>query len=163
MSFQADSDCKPSEQNGSDARNGSSSTAEGNGNFGNQATISSTVQQLYELENGVFGTHLNHCGTSEWLWELQLVGPDIDVTLSVGIPISSLRGSVDSVRIHEVYDERLTPANSADDATGHTGEPKVQAWLCQLVDEETSDASSSLCDYAEAIDSLELALSLQSA
>lgn len=163
MSLQPDSESSESGNNGCGDETGSSGTAEGDRSVSNRATISSTVQQLYELDGGVFGTHLNHCGTSEWLWELQLVGPDIDVTLSVGIPISSLRGSVDSVRIQEVYDDRSTHTSSASDTTGTIGEPKVHAWLSQLVRvEKTSDSqlhAVSLCDYAEAMDSLELALS----
>ncbi len=162
MGFQTDSE-SPSDSNTDSGgnENARSGPAEGDSIVSNQATISSTVQQLYELEGGIFGTHLNHCGTSGWLWELQLVGPDIDVTLSVGIPISSLRGSVDSARIQEVYDERLTP----EIATGTIGEPKMLAWLRQFVGMGTSDgqlrAANSLCDYAEAVDSLELALALQ--
>ena len=70
---------------------------------------------------------------------------------------------MDSVRIQEVYDDRSTHTSSASDTTGTIGEPKVHAWLSQLVRvEKTSDSqlhAVSLCDYAEAMDSLELALS----
>ena len=116
--------------------------------------VSSNIQQLYELDGGIFGTHLNHCGTTDWLWELQLVGPDLDVTLRVGIPLSTVRGMVDGAQVHEVFDERLET---------EPGEPKVRRWLARLAAAPggaEGDGEAGLCGYADAVASLELALGL---
>jgi hypothetical protein len=160
--------------------------------------VSSVVQQLYELEGGIYGTHCNHCGTTDWIWELELVGPDLAVTLSVGIPISTLRGTVDGVTVCEVFDDRSEALSSASVSAASAsasasaasaisvsgrGEPKVHAWLSELLvhlahagsgsigttttvatprqDEGEGGGGGALCSYAEAVASLELALALQ--
>ena len=176
----------------------------GGGGGGNEqrgvlaADVSSVVQQLYELEGGIYGTHCNHCGTTDWIWELELVGPDLAVTLSVGIPISTLRGTVDGVTVCEVFDDRSEALSSASVSAASAsasasaasaisvsgrGEPKVHAWLSELLvhlahagsgsigttttvatprqDEGEGGGGGALCSYAEAVASLELALALQ--
>jgi len=112
----------------------------------------------YELEGGTFCTHCNHCGVADWLWEMQVLGPDISLTLRVGIPTSSLIGSVDGRAVYELHDERPAAASSA-----AAVEPKAAAWLRRLSVRDGTDAAETaggLCDYADAVASLELALSV---
>ena len=71
------------------------------------------VQMAYELEGGTFCTHCNHCGVADWLWEMQVLGPDISLTLRVGIPTSSLIGSVDGRAVYELHDERPAACSAA--------------------------------------------------
>ena len=125
---------------------------------GEDGQIASVVQMVYELDGGTFCTHCNHCGVADWLWEMQVLGPDISLTLRVGIPTSSLIGSVDGNPVHELFDERPAAAGSA-----AAVEPKVAAWLRRLSVRDGTDAAETaggLCDYADAVASLELALSV---
>ena len=37
------------------------------------------LQLIYELDNGVFGSHTNHCGHDRVRWDLELIGPNLQL------------------------------------------------------------------------------------
>lgn len=98
------------------------------------------IQVAYELDNGVFGTHMNHCGTERFAFDLEVTGPHL-----------RLRANVTEDRIvgylhGEDVDEPAPKANSI-------GLDKIGAWLQAI---ETGDRSLIRSPYDDALHTLAL-------
>jgi predicted dehydrogenase len=100
------------------------------------------VQMTYELDNGAFGTHLNHCGTERFAFDLEVVGPRL--RLHTSIVENRIRGYRHGLEV----DECAPPSNSL-------GLDKIGAWLRAI---ETQDFSLVRSPYANAMDTLALIL-----
>ena len=74
------------------------------------------IQMTYELDNGVFGTHMNHCGTEGFCFDVEVVGPYL--RLQANISDNSIRGYLNGETINE-------PAESQNSL----GLDKTGAWL----------------------------------
>ena len=48
------------------------------------------IQMTYQLDNGVFGTHMNHCGTEGFSFEVEVVGPHL--RLQANMTENAIRG-----------------------------------------------------------------------
>ncbi|MDA1085491.1 MAG: Gfo/Idh/MocA family oxidoreductase [Verrucomicrobia bacterium] len=98
------------------------------------------LQVMYELDNGVFGVHTNHCGHETFHFDLELIGPHL--RLHANITEATIRGVVDGEPV-----EVTPPARSA------LGLDKVGAWLKAI---ETGDRSYLRSEFAEALQTLAL-------
>ena len=74
------------------------------------------IQVAYELDNGVFGTHTNHCGTERFAFDMDVIGPHL--RLRANATESRIVGYVHGRDI----DEAAPDANSI-------GLDKIGAWL----------------------------------
>jgi len=96
------------------------------------------VQMTYQLDNGVFGVHTNHCGTERFSFDLEVIGPHL-----------RLQANVTNNRIVGYFHRRdideVTPPAS------HAGLDKTGAWLRAI---ETGNRSLVLCDFAEGLNTL---------
>ncbi|MYF97713.1 Gfo/Idh/MocA family oxidoreductase [Candidatus Poribacteria bacterium] len=98
------------------------------------------IQMTYELDNGVFGTHMNHCGTEEFCFDVEVVGPHL--RLQANMADNAIRGYLNGEKI----DEPANPKNSIDlDKTG--------AWLRAI---ETGDRTLIRSPYIDALETLTL-------
>lgn len=98
------------------------------------------IQMTYELDNGVFGTHMNHCGTERGGFELEVIGPHL-----------RLRADASSDRIigylhGDDFNAPVPLENSL-------GLDKIQAWLRAI---ETGDRSLIRSDFGDAMHTLAL-------
>ena len=100
------------------------------------------VQMTYELDNGAFGTHLNHCGTERFAFDLEVVGPHL--RLHANIVENRIRGYLHGSDV----DETAPASNSL-------GLDKIGAWLRAI---ETGDRSLVRSPFANAMDTLALIL-----
>lgn len=98
------------------------------------------VQVLYELDNGVLGAHLNHCGTEKFSFDLEVVGPHL--RLQANLTSNRITGYLHG----QDWDEPAPVQNSL-------GLDKTGAWLRAI---ETGDRSLIRSDYADAINTLAL-------
>ena len=57
------------------------------------------IQMTYQLDNGVFGTHLNHCGTEKFSFEVEVVGPHL--RLQANIVENAIRGYLNGETVNE--------------------------------------------------------------
>ena len=98
------------------------------------------IQMTYELENGLFATHTNHCGTEKFSFDLEVIGPHL-----------RLRANVTDNRIvgyrHGEDLDRPAPDRN------RLGLDKSGAWLRAI---ETGDRSLIRSDYREALNTLAL-------
>lgn len=102
------------------------------------------IQMIYELNNGVFGTHTNHCGTERGGFELEVIGPHLRLR-------ADAQGGADGDRIvgylhGNEFNEPVPTENSL-------GLDKIQAWLRAI---ETEDCSLIRSDFEDAMHTLAL-------
>ena len=98
------------------------------------------IQMTYQLDNGVFGTHMNHCGTEKFSFEVEVVGPHL--RLQANMTDNAIRGYLNG----EVVNEPAVSENSL-------GLDKSGAWLCAI---ETGDRTLIRSPFADAIETLAL-------
>ena len=46
-------------------------------NYNKNIDAENSLQLIYELDNGIFGSHTNHCGHDVTKWDLELIGPNL--------------------------------------------------------------------------------------
>lgn len=98
------------------------------------------IQMCYELDNGVFGTHMNHCGTEKFSFDLEVVGPHL--RLQANLSSNKIVGYING----QNWDEPTPAQNSI-------GLDKTGAWLKAI---ETGDRSLIRSDYADSLNTLSL-------
>lgn len=98
------------------------------------------VQMTYELDNGVFGTHMNHCGTEKFSFDLDMVGPHL--RLQANVTANRIAGYLNGQSV----DEPAPAANSL-------GLDKTGAWLRAI---ETGDRALVRSDFADSLNTLAL-------
>ena len=98
------------------------------------------IQMTYELENGIIGTHMNHCGTEGFCFEVEVVGPHL--RLLADMSVNRIRGYLNGKEIDE-------PAGSQN----RIGLDKTGAWLRAL---ETGDRTLIRSPFSDAIQTLAL-------
>ena len=98
------------------------------------------IQMTYQLDNGVFGTHMNHCGTEKFSFEVEVVGPHL--RLQANITENAIRGYLKG----ETVNESIVSENSL-------GLDKTGAWLRAI---ETGDRSLIRSPFADAVETLAL-------
>ena len=98
------------------------------------------IQMTYQLDNGVFGTHMNHCGTERFSFDIEVVGPRL--RLHANITDNSINGYLNGETINE-------PAA----AENSLGLDKTGAWLRAI---ETDDRALIRSPFADAIQTLAL-------
>ena len=102
------------------------------------------IQMMYELDNGVLGTHMNHCGTERGGFELEVIGPHLRLR-------ADAQGGANGDRIvgylhGNDFNEPVPPENSL-------GLDKICAWLRAI---ETGDRSLIRSDFGDAMHTLAL-------
>ena len=98
------------------------------------------IQMTYALDNGVFGTHTNHCGTEEFSFDLDVIGPHLRLRANL------TQGRIAGYLNGQALDESVPEENSL-------GLDKTGAWLRAI---ETGDQSLVRSDYADAMHTLAL-------
>ena len=98
------------------------------------------IQMTYELDNGVFGTHMNHCGTEGFCFDVEAIGPHIH--LQGKMSENAIRGYLNG----ETIDEPAAPTNSL-------GLDKTGAWLRAI---ETGDRTLIRSDFTDSLETLAL-------
>ncbi len=98
------------------------------------------IQMTYELDNGVFGTHMNHCGTEEFCFDVEVVGPHL--RLQANMADNAIRGYLNGEKI----DEPVISQNSI-------GLDKTGAWLRAI---ETEDRTLIRSHFVDALETLKL-------
>ena len=98
------------------------------------------IQMTYQLDNGVFGTHMNHCGTERFSFEVEVVGPHL--RLHAHNTDNAIRGYLNGETINE-------PAA----ATNSLGLDKTGAWLRAI---ETGDRTLIRSPFTDGIQTLAL-------
>ncbi len=98
------------------------------------------IQMTYQLDNGVFGTHMNHCGTENFSFEVEVVGPHL--RLHANMTENAIRGYLNGETINE-------PAVSENSL----GLDKTGAWLRAI---ETDDRTLIRSPFTDAIETLAL-------
>jgi len=94
----------------------------------------SALQIVYELENGIFATHMNHCGHDRFHFDLEVVGPHL-----------RLHANITEPNIHGYYrGETIDLPVAGNDAQGG----RLQVWL-QAV--QSGDASLIRSPFADAL------------
>lgn len=94
----------------------------------------------YELDNGVFGTHMNHCGTEEFCFDVEVVGPHL--RLQANMADNAIRGYLNGEKINE----HVKSQNSL-------GLDKTGAWLRAI---ETGDRTLIRSHFVDALETLKL-------
>ena len=90
------------------------------------------LQIVYELDNGIFATHLNHCGHEKFHFDLELIGPHL--WLCANLTDNCIRGEMDGARVE-------IPVLPND-------EGRLEAWLRAL---ESGDESLIRAPYRDAL------------
>ena len=98
------------------------------------------IQMTYQLDNGVFGTHMNHCGTEKFSFEVEVVGPHL--RLYANMTENAIRGYLNGETINE-------PAVSQNSL----GIDKTGAWLRAI---ETGDRTLIRSPFTDAVQTLAL-------
>ena len=98
------------------------------------------IQITYELDNGVFGTHANHCGTERGGFDLEVIGPHL--RLQADMSSHRITGYLNG----DDFEESVPAENSL-------GLDKIGAWLRAI---ETGDRSLIRSDFADAMHTLAL-------
>jgi len=94
------------------------------------------LQLIYELDNGVFGSHTNHCGHDRVRLDLEIIGPKIQLNANATEQI--IQGTINGKKIVEDF--------PTENSLG--GLDKVSAWLKAI---ETGDRKYIRSDYKEAL------------
>ena len=98
------------------------------------------IQMTYQLDNGVFGVHTNHCGTEKFCFEVEVLGPHL--RLHANMTDNTIHGYLNG----EIVNEPVVGENSLElDKTG--------AWLHAI---ETGDRTLIRSPFADAIETLAL-------
>lgn len=98
------------------------------------------IQMTYQLDNGVFGVHTNHCGTEKFCFEVEVLGPHL--RLHANMTDNTIHGYLNG----EIVNEPVVGENSLElDKTG--------AWLQAI---ETGDRTLIRSPFADAIETLAL-------
>lgn len=98
------------------------------------------IQMTYELDNGVFGTHMNHCGTEGFCFDVEVVGPHL--RLQANMADNAICGYLNGETVND-------PAASQNSL----GLDKTGAWLRAI---ETGDRSLIRSPFADALQTLAL-------
>ncbi|MCG9126644.1 Gfo/Idh/MocA family oxidoreductase [Candidatus Poribacteria bacterium] len=98
------------------------------------------IQMTYEMDNGVFGTHMNHCGTEGFCFDVEVVGPHL--RLQATLAENAIRGYLHGEKI----DEPAVSQNSI-------GLDKTGAWIRAI---ETGDESLIRSTFSDAFHTLSL-------
>ena len=98
------------------------------------------IQMTYQLDNGVFGTHMNHCGTENFSFEVEVVGPHL--RLHANMTENAIRGYLNG----ETINESAGSENSL-------GLDKTEAWLRAIV---TGDRTLIRSPFADGVQTLAL-------
>ena len=98
------------------------------------------IQMTYQLDNGVFGTHMNHCGTEGFTFEVEVVGPHL--RLQATMTDNTIHGYLNGETINELV---LTENSLGLDKTG--------AWLRAI---ETGDRTLIRSPFSDAVQTLAL-------
>ena len=98
------------------------------------------IQMTYQLDNGVFGTHMNHCGTEKFSFEVEVVGPHL--RLYANMTENAIRGYLNG----ETVNEPVVGENSL-------GLNKTGAWLRAI---ETGDRTLIRSPFADGVQTLAL-------
>ena len=98
------------------------------------------IQMTYQLDNGVFGTHMNHCGTEGFSFEVEVVGPHL--RLQANMTENAIRGYLNG----ETVNESIASENSL-------GLDKTGAWLRAI---ETGDRTLIRSPFADGLQTLAL-------
>ena len=98
------------------------------------------IQMTYQLDNGVFGTHMNHCGTEGFSFEVEVVGPHL--RLHANMTENIIRGYLNG----ETLNEPAAAENSL-------GLDKTGAWLRAI---ETGDRTLIRSPFADGVQTLAL-------
>ena len=94
------------------------------------------LQLIYELDNGVFGSHTNHCGHDRIRFDLELIGPNLQ--LNADATEQAIQGTINGRKIDEDF--------PAENSLG--GLDKTSAWLKAI---ETGDRKYIRSDYKESL------------
>ncbi len=98
------------------------------------------IQMTYQLDNGVFGVHTNHCGTEKFCFEVEVLGPHL--RLHANMTDNTIHGYLNG----EIVNEPVVGENSLElDKTG--------AWLHAI---ETGDRTLIRSPFADAVETLAL-------
>ena len=98
------------------------------------------IQMTYQLDNGVFGTHMNHCGTEKFSFEVEVVGPHL--RLHAHMTDNAIRGYLNGETINE------SPGSE-----NSLGLDKTGAWLRTI---ETGDRELIRSPFADGVQTLAL-------
>ena len=98
------------------------------------------IQMTYALDNGVLGTHTNHCGTEGFSFDLEVIGPHL--RLRANVTQNRITGYLNGQEL----DKSVPEENSL-------GMDKTGAWLRAI---ETGERSLVRSEYADAIHTLAL-------
>ena len=98
------------------------------------------IQMTYQLDNGVFGTHMNHCGTEGFSFEVEVVGPHL--RLHANMTENAIRGYLKGESINET----VASENSL-------GLDKTGAWLRAI---ETGDRTLIRSPFNDGLQTLAL-------
>ena len=98
------------------------------------------IQMTYELDNGIFGTHTNHCGTERGGFDLEVIGPHLRLQAHMGS--RRITGYLNG----DDFEEPVPAENSL-------GLDKIGAWLHAI---ETGNRSLIRSDFADAMHTLAL-------
>ena len=98
------------------------------------------IQMTYQLDNGVFGTHMNHCGTEKFSFEVEVVGPHL--RLQANMVENAIRGYLNG----ETVTESMGSENSL-------GLDKTGAWLRAI---ETGDRTLIRSPFSDGLQTLAL-------
>ncbi len=98
------------------------------------------IQMTYEMDNGVFGTHMNHCGTEGFCFDVEVLGPHL--RLQATMANNAIRGYLNGEKI----DEPAISQNSI-------GLDKTGAWIRAI---ETGDETLIRSSFSDAFHTLSL-------
>lgn len=98
------------------------------------------IQMTYQLDNGVFGTHMNHCGTEKFSFEVEVIGPHLRLQANMGE--NAIRGYLNG----ETVDEPMVSENNP-----NLG--KIGAWLRAI---ETGDRTLIRSPFSDGLQTLAL-------
>ncbi len=98
------------------------------------------IQMTYQLDNGVFGTHMNHCGTEGFSFEVEVVGPHL--RLQAIMTENAIRGYLNG----EPINEAVVPEDSSN-------LDKIGAWLRAI---ETGDRTLIRSPFSDGLQTLAL-------
>ena len=90
-----------------------------------------SLQLIYELDNGIFGSHTNHCGHDVTKWDLELIGPNL--RLEANATEKVIKGTIQGKKINE----KFGPKNDLG------GLDKISAWLKSIQENNKSYIRSS--------------------
>ena len=100
-------------------------------NYNNNIDAENSLQLIYELDNGIFGSHTNHCGHDVTKWDLELIGPNL--RLEANATEKVIKGTFQGKKLNE----KFGPNNDLG------GLDKISAWLKSIEENNKSYIRSS--------------------